>query len=456
MKIIVLCTLLALPAGMSFAAEDSELDALKKQMLQLQQQMQQMQEKIQQLEQKSVAAPVPGTTVQPAGGTAATTPAWSPSQPMTVARGGSAYLNLSLDAMGNFGWSTAENGEIRTGHHAPLERGFSLRSVELALDGAVDPYFKGATMLALALGPDGETVLELEEACAQTTSLPWNLQVKAGQFYAALGRQNSQHAHEWAFVDQPLVLNRLFGGDGLRNPGAQLSWLAPTPFYSEVMLGVFNGAGETAASFRNEESVEIHRGTPVERGLRGPQDLLFVPRLASSFELSDTQTLLLGASAAFGPNNSGPHAATQIYGADLYWKWRPLNAEAGFPFVAFQTEALYRRYEAAARVSADDPLVTLPAETLGDGGFYSQLLWGFTRGWVAGLRGEFVSGDTGAFASEFREDRTRFSPNLTWYPTEYSKLRLQYNYDHRQTAGDDHSVWLQLEFALGAHPAHKF
>jgi hypothetical protein len=425
MKTVLLCTLLTLLAGSSFAVEDSELDALKKQMAQMQQQMQQMQEKIQQLEAvRSVTPPA----------TPAAAP-WTPSQPVAVARAGNAYMNLSLDAMGNFGWSTAENDEIRTGHHAPLERGFSLRSAELALDGAVDPYFKGAAMLALALGLDGETVLELEEAYAQTTSLPWNLQVKAGQFYAAFGRQNAQHAHEWAFVDQPLVLNRLFGGDGLRNPGAQLSWLVPTPFYSEVMLGVFNGAGETAASFRNAESGEIHGGTPVERGLRGPQDLLFVPRVASSFELSDTQTLLAGLSGAFGPNNAGSHTDTQIYGADLYWKWRPVNAQAGFPFVAFQTEALYRRYEAA--------------NTLGDWGGYAQVLWGFTPGWVAGLRGELVHGDTG-------EERARFSPNLTWYTTEYSKLRLQYNYDHRQTDGDDHSVWLQLEFALGAHPAHKF
>jgi hypothetical protein len=425
----------ALLCAVPVKAEDV-LDALKQQMEDMQQQLQKLQQKIQELEAaKTPAPPVVEKRV------------WSPAQPVTVARSGSAYLNLGLDAMGNFGWSTADNNEIRTGHHAPLERGFSLRSVELALDGAVDPYFKGATMLALALGPDGETVLELEEAYAQTTSLPWNLQVKGGQFYAAFGRQNAQHAHEWAFVDQPLVLNRLFGGDGLRNPGAQLSWLAPTPFYSEVLLGVFNGAGETAASFRNEESGEIHGGVPVERGLDGPQDLLFVPRATASFELSDTQTLLLGASAAFGPNNSGDHANTQIYGADLYWKWRPVNAQAGFPFVACQTEALYRRYEAAER--ATEAAETLPAETLGDGGAYAQVLWGFTRGWVAGLRGEAVAGDAG-------NDRTRVSPNLTWYPTEYSKLRLQYNYDHHQIEGDDHSVWLQLEFALGAHPAHKF
>ena len=110
-------------------------------------------------------------------------------------------------------------------------------------------------------------------------------------------------------------------------------------------------------------------------------------------------------------------------------------------------------------MTPDDPpgtAVPLPAETLDNWGFYSQLLWGFTLGWVAGLRGEFVNGMETSPDDVLRADRTRVSPNLTWYPTEFSKLRLQYNYDHRQPLGDEHSVWMQLEFLIGAHAAHKF
>ena len=55
-----------------------------------------------------------------------------------------------------------------------------------------------------------------------------------------------------------------------------------------------------------------------------------------------------------------------------------------------------------------------------------------------------------------RAERWRLSPNLTWYPSEFSKIRLQYNYDDRLRLGTDHSVWLQFEFLLGAHAAHKF
>jgi hypothetical protein len=190
--------------------------------------------------------------------------------------------------------------------------------------------------------------------------------------------------------------------------------------------------------------------------VRRLQDLLIVPRLTASVDLTATQTLLVGVSAAFGPNNSGPDAKTQIYGADLYWKWKSATASAGFPFVSWQAEALFRRYDAAQRVSATDPTVTLPGETLTDRGMYGQLLWGIKPRVVAGLRTDFAAGNTGAFASELRADRFRLSPNLTWYPSEFSKVRLQYNYDDSEGLGIDHSLWVQFEFILGAHAAHKF
>ena len=410
-----------------------------------------IEQEVQRRVREALAAQIP--VAQPAPATST----WSPSDPLTVAKAGAAYLNLSVVGTTAFGWSTTPDVEAINGaHHDPSQRGFTLQGAEISLDGAVDPYFKGLVTIPLVIEPGGETAVELEEAWMQTTSLPWNLQVKAGQMFANFGRHNLQHAHQWSFVDQSMVITRLLGPDGLRNPGAQFSWLAPLPFFTEITLGVFNSDGETTTGFRNADSGDIHGGEPVDRSLRGPQDLLFVPRLATSFDLSDTQSLLLGVSGAFGPNSSGAGADTQFYGADIYWKWRPENAQRGFPFVSWQTEALLRRYHAAERTSLDDPLVTLSRENLTDWGVYSQILWGFHPGWVAGLRGEFLTGNNTAFASDIRVDRTRLSPNLTWYPTEFSKLRWQYNYDHIQGTGDEHSFWMQLEFLIGAHAAHKF
>jgi hypothetical protein len=383
--------------------------------------------------------------------------AGQPSGPPAQVRTAGSYMNIGFDGLADFGWSSEQDvSTLQLGDHDPLVRGFTIPNVELTLDGAVDPYFKGFANIVYKLDPGGETGVELEEVYVLTTSLPWNLQLKGGQFFAEFGRQNQQHPHSWSFVDQPLVLNRMFGPDGLRSQGARLSWLPPTSWYTEAMVSILNSAGGTAFSFRSDESSEIHGGVPEETGVRRVEDFLVVPRIAASFELTGTQTLLVGASGAFGPNNSGSEARTRIYGVDLYWKWKSATAMQGFPFVSFQTEALVRKYDAASRPSGDDPLVTLPSEGLTDRGIYAQLLWGIKPRLVAGLRGEAAKGDSAAFDTELRALRYRVSPNLTWYPSEFSKVRLQYNYDDREGIGTDHSIWLQFEFILGAHAAHKF
>jgi hypothetical protein len=384
-------------------------------------------------------------------------------RPMTVMRAGSAYMNISFDALMDAGWSTMSDpsAQLQLGDHDPLKRGFSLRNAEIALDGAIDPYFKGFANIVLKLDKDNETEIELEEAYLQSTSLPHNLQLKAGQFFAPFGRNNLQHPHQWAFVDAPIISTRAFGPDGLRSIGVQLSWLTPLPFYTEVFLDVLDGQGGTAFSFRNAGEpdplgVNRYAGRATSgRNLRGFQDLVYVPRVASSIELTETQTLLAGLSGAFGANETGPSSRTEIYGADLFWKWKPSNAHEGFPFVSWQTEGMFRRFGAGADASA---IPALPSENLHDYGFYSQVLYGFKPHWATGLRGELATGNSGLFdpSDPFRGDRYRISPVLTWYPSEFSKIRLQYNYDQGQYFGTAHSVWMQLEFLLGAHGAHKF
>ncbi len=392
----------------------------------------------------------------PSGRGAARIPTLLPRQ-TPQARAAGAYMNIGFDGLADFGWSSDPNvGSLQLGDHDPAVRGFTIPNVELTLDGAVDPYFKGFANIVYKLDAAGETGVELEEVYVLTTSLPHNLQIKGGQFFTEFGRQNPQHPHSWSFVDQPLVLNRMFGPDGLRSQGVRISWLAPTPWYTEAMVSVMNSAGGTTWSFRSDESSEIHGGAPLDRQVLRLGDMLVVPRLATSFELTSTQTLVLGASAAFGPNNSGPSAKTRIYGADLYWKWKSATAAQGFPFLSLQAELLSRRYDAASRPAVEDPGVTLPGETLRDRGGYAQVLWGVKPRWVLGLRGDWADGDAAAFEVPLRAQRTRISPNLTWYPSEFSKLRLQYNYDDRNGVGTDHSLWMQFEFILGAHASHKF
>jgi hypothetical protein len=348
-------------------------------------------------------------------------------QPITIG-GGKAYMNISLDSVFALAYSSAANlNDIEVGDHDPQQRGFNARNTELAFDGAVDPYFQGFANVVFLLDNDNETEVELEEAFMQTTSLPYNLQLKGGQFFADFGRLNPTHPHTWDFADTPLVNGLFLGPDGLRGVGAQASWTLPLPWYSQLIFASQNGRGETGFSFRNpgDNGMFFDRIT-TDREARGLQDFVWIPRFENSFNLSDTQTALAGVSGAFGSNETGANSRTQVYGADLLYKWKSSHAEGGFPFVKWQTEFMYRRFQAGHGANDSFPV----AETFHDWGLYSQVLWGFKKGWVAGIRGDYVHMQDSMFTDDLdRQPRWRLSANLTWYPTEFSKIRLQYNQD---------------------------
>lgn len=491
------------------AQEAGEVEKLRQQLQELQrsfeqvvreqrQQIETLQQQVEQLQARQPASPEAAMAAAVMAGPAEPADparkAWSPTDPIRVGKGG-AYMDIGLVGTFAAGGSTARDieGGTQLGGHDPNQRGFTVQGVEVSFSGAVDPYFRGSANVLFSVDSDGESYTELEEAWLETMALPGNLQVRAGQFLTDFGRLNVQHPHQWAFVDTPLVNARFLGADGLRNPGARVSWLMPTPFYSELFLAVQNSHGEGASSFRDgghshgghDDHDELpfgYRHADNDRGVRGLGDLLFAPRYALSFDLTESQTLLLGTSAAFGPNSSGGagDTTTHVYGLDFFWKWKPAKAHGGFPFVSLQTEGMMRRYELGAFdwAGEDEPLVfsapdepaALGRETVTDYGFYSQMLYGFRKGWVVGLRYDYVTGERADYEKlgltdhdgellgrdPLRRQRWRISPNLTWYPSEYSKIRLQYNYDDRADVGVDHSVWLQWELLLGAHAAHKF
>ncbi len=377
------------------------------------------------------------------------------------------FIEISFNSLFAAGTSTASEEELRSLHaggHDPRKRGFTVQNEELTFQGAVDPWFRGEAHIILFIDGEGETVVELEEAFLTTLALPADLQIKAGMYFTEFGRLNPRHPHGWSFVDQPVILSRFFGPDGLRAPGARLSWLAPVGFPLEILGGVQNANGETAVSFLSSEEAGMPGGRPfIERDVDSFEDLLWSTRAVATLDLSSEVVLAVGASGAFGPNAAGRDTNTAIWGLDVFLEWRPLDAEKGFPFVTFQSEFLWR--EMGADLAILDPEapeegpvpVVLPGGDLHDFGFYAEVNWGFSPGWVLGLRGEYAGG--GDSEGDFlREERIRLSAALTHYVSEFSKIRFQTNFDDSDFLedGDAVSVWLQIEWILGSHGAHRF
>lgn len=399
-------------------------------------------------------------------------------------------LDLSLDILMCAGHSTAPAtaiGDLQAGGHDPQRRGFTFQGAELSLAGAVDPYCTAEMHAVFARSePSGETIVELEEAFARSTSLPFGLELKAGQYLTEFGRFNPTHPHAWAFLDQPIILGRVFGGDGQRAPGARLLGSLPTPWLSEWIVNTQNADGETCPAFLGAAEGEDGPvgGYPRRERGNGPH-LLASARWVNAWDLDDTM-VKLGTSAATGPNAGGETTRSTVWGADLAAKWTPSGGERGWPFVLAEAEYLERRYgvEAVSAIGSgldgtlgtgDDLTSEAPGGTLVDRGLVVQTIWGFHPGWSVGLRYEFATGSgesirldqdagggteivaIGRGADPARCNRQRWSPLLAWQPSEFTHFRLQYDHD-RSDALDHpaHSVWLGAEFLIGAHPAHTF
>lgn len=381
-----------------------------------------------------------------------------PAPPPPSLTRGSQSLNPDISAIidADFGVERRppqfQNGDDPDLHGDPGRHavGFTAQEVEVAASAIVDPYFKGEVYLTIP-NLDG---LEVEEAFATTTSLPWNLQVKGGSFRSAFGRQNGQHLHVQDFTRRPLLNAAFLGPDGLRGPGVQVNWLAPLPFFLTLYGEAFslqNGADpQVVPTFGGETS-------------RRPT----VTAIAKVFfPFGDEWSLYGGLDFASGESpglalNSGTVGAgrdTQLFGADLYLKWKPANVAQGYSSLALQAEAIFRHFAAGDGLSDE-----------WDGGAYAQVVGQFARRWFLGARGDFI----GLPSSSVTARTSRGALSLTFQASEFARLRAYAELEKGNIAFGDPSIpagalipavtpswapaaFVQLEISIGAHGAHPF
>lgn len=321
------------------------------------------------------------------------------------------------------------------GGHDPSNFGFNLQGLELAVGSDVGPYFRFDSALVFYQGG-----VEMEEAYASTLALPAQFQARAGQFKTRFGRLNSTHLHQWNFVTQSLLNAKFLGGEGLRGLGAEVSRLALwVPGTFRWYLAAQNiSSGATGRSF-----------APSSSDIETFSDLTVTARAEEFVELSSNWDLLFGLSYANGVNKTGRDNRTEIYGADTYLKWRP-RTEGGRSQVGWQTEFMLRRRQ-------------VPGTVLQDFGVSSWVQWTINKRWATAIRGEYISAvDSDPLDPEWNEDRQRAEAQVSFAPSHFSRLRLQYGLDHmpyRAGTSDDEwvqMVLLQAEFSVGAHGAHSY
>ncbi len=322
--------------------------------------------------------------------------------------------------------------------------GLTLQEAEISFSSIIDPYLRGDLFLTI---PNGEG-LEVEEGFITTTTLPLDLQIKAGKFRSNLGRQNGQHLHMQDFVRRPLLNQNFLGVDGLSAPGVQLSWLSPLPFYSVLALEAF--------AVKQSEDTDA----PVQTfGGGGRDDVTMTATWKNFFELDESRSLGLGFNFAQGRSSTaidpttlirpvGYGQKTKLYGADLYFKYKPANTAQSYTSVAWQTEYFQRHFDGDDTIAGQN-----------DGGLYTQVVCQFARRWYVGARIDFL----GIPKSQFVLPSQRYSSSLTFAATEFSRFRI-YGEDEVVTANDypqisplsSMAVLLQFEVSYGVHGAHPF
>ncbi len=341
----------------------------------------------------AAGTPTPGPTAPPAV-------APPPVAPRTTGRLSLNRLNPEISLTANIlGVASDERNE------------FANQEVELDLQAALDPFSR--MRFTLALGEEGE--VEIEEVWVLYSSLPGGLGLRAGRFRQTFGALNRQHLHALPQTGFPLALTTYFGDEGLAQTGLSLEWLLPRPWASanEITLQLTDGESE---AFGGEDF----------------EDLALLAHLKNYWDLGAAAYFEWGLSGAVGDNGAG--GDSRVWGSDFTVHWQPPE-RAKYRELTWRTEVLLSR--------RDDPL-GLRHEAWGG---YSYLEGLVRRNLYLGVRYDRVEDPL-----DPSRVLTGVVPYLTWWQSEYVRLRAEYQrFEDRLADETDSRFLLQLTWAAGPH-----
>ncbi len=293
---------------------------------------------------------------------------------------------------------------------------FAFEEFELDLQSALDPFSR--TRVTLAVGDEG---LEIEEAYVNYSSLPGGLDLLAGKFRQRFGPLNRQHLHALPQTEYPLVYQTLFGEEGLGQTGLSFSWLLPKPWATanEVTLEVTDGENE--AAFGGEEF----------------EDLAILGRLKNFWELAGSSYFEWGVSGIAGKTATG--GASRVYGTDFTYSWQPAG-RTKYRGLTWRTEILFSERE-------DDLGVRHDAV-----GAYTDVEGLVRRNLYGGVRF-----DRAEDPLDSDSHTTGIVPYLSWWQSEYVRLRAEYSLFELQPSGErDDRFTIQLTWAAGPHKHESY
>ncbi len=358
-------------------------------------------------------------------------------------------LNPELSFVGDFSYDWSESD---------IKNGFVMRGVEIALQAPLDPYTRFKGFLAGHQEPfgfpfqdheeegdheeadhaeehehGGEIGVNIEEAYMEWVALPLHTRLQVGKFRQQYGTLNRWHRHALPSVDTPFALQHVFGHEGLVGLGIGLDWQL----------------GKLWATSNSLTLQVTNADNPVAFAGSDWNDPAFLLRHTGFFELGPDSYFDLGLNWTRGPNTKTGNEKTDIYGFDFAYVWEPTN-RARYRNLEFRGEYIHTNYD-----TGDTPSISSDS-------YYAYLYGRLSRRWIVGLR--YDNAELPGFRYEiydpedFREGLkdTGWTPFLTYWQSEFVRLRLQYQRIDRDFISSrgpktDNRLWLQVTFAAGPH-----
>jgi len=263
---------------------------------------------------------------------------------------------------------------------------------------------------------------ELEEGFLTWLNLPGNTALTVGKKRQQFGILNRWHMHALPQTDYPWVIQESFGPHGLSGTGVSVEWMMPSLWAdaNELIVEVMDGNNDVA--FAGSDWTK-------------PSYLAY---LKNYWDLSPNTYFEADVTGLFGVTDADGDLAHDFLALDLVYDWYPLGRE------------LYRGFEARGMLVRSS-LDLENGSSLDTWGSYLYGQYKFTRGWIAGIRWDWVEDQRQA-----GHDFWGLSPYLTFWQSEFVRLRGQYSYRNDNIYGTDNRFELQFTFAAGPHKHESY
>lgn len=300
----------------------------------------------------------------------------------------------------------------------------AVREIEFIFGHDIDPYSRLDTVITFS---DFEEP-DVETAKITYAGLPYDIGARIGRMRQRVGKATAMHRDSLDTVDEPLVVQRYLGIEGLFRTGVEVSGFTPLStdaFTQELILGAMEGGvGEDGELFGETR--------------RRPSGYV---RASHFLDYSDDTSFELGGTYLTGSQDDDGELEVGVFGIDATFVHyvTPRNKLKLQSELYLQSRAETDLGEGGEAIYDDAPL-----------GLYALADYRLGERWGVGTRYDYVEPTKLADASAQSADRA-YSAMLTFHQSEFARWRFQYQYADLADGTEENRFFLQGTFAIGVH-----